>query len=785
MGVFDLATKFVKSFVSDVAGIVWNGLLDIAGIDFEPDIDPVNGIEVNRTSNIKKRPVIYGLRRVGGVVVFKGVSGTNSEFLHVVLDLCEGEISAAGLILVDDVTSNFQITLGNLTETLHVGTDTQAADSDLVAQFTDWTSAHQSKGIAYVHEKFKYNRDIWLGTPNIKAVVEGKKVLNVITDVTEYTTDPASCIYDYCINALYGRGIDASELNLTSFQAAATYYAEQIETYPGSAVYINRFEMNMVVDTSRTVADNMRAMLASVRSHMPYINGEYHLKPLKGETSSFSFSEDNIVGGIKFTDPGKRSRLNRVKVGFVNPTKNWQMDYVVAESSTFLADDNGVSLSAEVMLAGETSFYRAQHYAETILKESREAIQCTIRSNLTAWQIEVGDVVDVSYDSYGWVNKTFRAWAVTLEFGGGVVVNLKEHENSVYDYAVTAEEPSPPNTVLPDPFTVATPSMTLTSDTEVNSDGTIVPRIKISWTDPTEGYTDHYILEYRKSGASNWTTLNISRATEHYIQGVKIGQQYNVRLKAVNTYGVSSAYDTGNVTPGGDTTAPGAASSLVAVTALKGINLKWNQPTVDADDLDHVDIYRYTSNTQGSATVIASVKTDSYTDTAVLAGTDYYYWLKAVDTTGNVGVFFPTTNGVTAKTNQIINVMTATARGPYTFELFADTDQVFDSDIPNHVTTDDSIIDFIVEFKIDNFEASTVDFKVVLSKIGSTVTNLKTWSLTAPVATDTVYKKTDYSYTNTTSEELTWAIAVLTDGELPGVVLDIKEIRFTAREKIT
>lgn len=658
--------KFVKSFYEDVVvGVVWNGLMDILGVEDEPDVDPVTGIEVNRTSNIKKRPVIYGLRRVGGVRVFVGVSGDDSEFLHVALDICEGEIHGFFTRINDKPPASYP---GSITETKHNGSDTQSVDTDLRDSFTDWTDAHQLKGIAYVHEKFLYNRDVWLGIPTIKAIVSGKKVLNVKTSVTEYTTDPASCIYDYCINDRYGRGIDTSELNLASFQTAATYYAEQVESFDGGGD-INRFEMNMVVDTSKTVAKNMRSMLASVRSHLPYINGEYHLKPLKGETSSFSFSEDNIVGGIKFTNPGKKAKLNRVKVGFTNPAKNWQTDYVVDESSTFLAEDNGVSLSADIMLAGETSFYRARHYAETILKESREAIQCSIRSNLSAWKIEAGDVVDVSYDSYGWVNKTFRAWAVTLERGGGVVVNLKEHENSVYDYDVSSEEPSPPDTVLPDPFTVATPSLTLTSDTEVNSDGTIVPRIKVSWTDPTEGYTDHYVLEYRKNGVSKWTTLNISRASEHFIQGVKIGQQYNVRLKSVNTYGVSSAYDTGNETPGGDTTAPGKASNLVAVTALKGVNLKWDQPTEDEEadplhDFDHVNIYRHTSNNQGSANVIASVKTDSYTDTDVDSGETYYYWLKAVDTTGNVGSFFPVTNGVSARTSQITNILNAYVEGP-------------------------------------------------------------------------------------------------------------------------
>lgn len=652
MGFFSGLVTFVSSFARDVSGVVFGFL----GIEFEAPVDAVTGIEVNQNSNIKKRPIIYGIRRIGGVRVFIGVSGTDNEYLHIALDVCEGEISDIEVLINDKLATTYSGAV--LDEEIHVGSDTQSADALLVSEFTDWTTAHQLKGVAYVHDRFIYDRDVWVtGIPNIKALVRGMKVLNVATSVTEYTTDPASCIYDYCINTLYGRGIPAADLNLVSFQEAKTYYAEQVETFPASGVFINRFEMNIILDTGKTVAENLRSMLATVRSHLTWINGQYYLKPLKGGSSVFSFSEDNIIGGVSFTNPGKKAKLNRVKVAFTNPTKNWQTDYVIDESATFLAEDNGVQLSAEIMLPGETNYYRAKHYAETILKESREAIQCEIKSYLGAWKIVAGDIVDVSYASYGWVNKPFRAWGVTLAGDGMVSVALKEHENSVFDYAVTSEEPTPPDTVLPDPFTVVTPTLTLASDTTVNTDGSIVPRIKATWVDPTDGYTDYYVLQYKKTGDSSWTSLNISRSDEHYITGVKIGVQYQVRLKSVNTYGVSSAFDTETNTPGGDTTAPGLASSLSATTALKGIALKWTNPS--DKDFDHVDIYRYTTDTQGSATVIASVKTNSYADTNVTSGQDYYYWLKTVDTTFNASAFFPATNGVDAKTSEVINIVSA------------------------------------------------------------------------------------------------------------------------------
>lgn len=858
MGFWSGVSRFVKGFVGAVGGVALDFIGSVLGFDWdlEPEADPVTGIPVNRNSNVRKRSVIYGRRQISGVQVFSGVEGSNKEFLHKVLDLCEGEIeeiesieidgtfstderytgtkgtgtgytsdtagyaagstsigliSGAGTILTGGhinffgdsadyvvvtgltapgtiviaspglrkaLPANAQVvtvggSISHADETKYVGTDTQAADSNLVAQFTDWTTAHQLKGVAYLHERLRFDKNVYMKVPNIKIIVKGKKVYNVLTSITEYTTDPASCIYDYCINGRYGRGIAPAELNLASFQSAANYYAEQVETFTDSGVFINRFEMNMMVDTSRTVAANLEAMLGTVRSHLVYINGEYHLKPLKGETSVFSFSENNIIDRINIIDSGKKTKLNRVKIGFINPAKKWQPDYVIVDSATFLAADNGVVLDADVTLPGETSFYRTMEYADTILKESRESLSCSIKSNLSAWKVEPGDVIDITWDSFGWVNKTFRAWSVKLNWDGTVEIAAKEHEDSVYDYSVTVEETPPPNTELTDPFTIIPPVMnTLVADTVINSDGTTVPRIKVSWTDETEGYTDHYVLEYKASGDANWTSLNISRSNEHYINGVKIGVLYVIRLKSVNTYGVSSVYDSFTITPGGDTTAPGVASSLVAVTALKGINLKWTNPT-DAD-FDHVDIYRHTSDIPGgdksAATRIASVKTDSYTDTNADSGTTYYYWLKAVDHTGNVGSFFPATNGVSGTTNTMINTMIIPNVGPAILGNFGAQILLVRKVTPANSST----VDIAFTYTVTNSDAAATTFTIDGEGFGG-----------ADIGEHTIAGSTTTTYTDTLTG-LSSSIAYTVEGYTHdvGKLLSVENMELEIRELI-
>ena len=58
--------------------------------------DEMAGVLINKESNVEPIPVIYGVRRVGGVRVFVSTrdasGGDPNEFLYICLVLCEGEV---------------------------------------------------------------------------------------------------------------------------------------------------------------------------------------------------------------------------------------------------------------------------------------------------------------------------------------------------------------------------------------------------------------------------------------------------------------------------------------------------------------------------------------------------------------------------------------------------------------------------------------------------------------------------------------------------------------------
>ena len=60
------------------------------------------GVLVNKTSANAPIPIIYGQRKVGGVGCFIETSGTDNEFLYVVIALAEGICESCDKIYKDD-----------------------------------------------------------------------------------------------------------------------------------------------------------------------------------------------------------------------------------------------------------------------------------------------------------------------------------------------------------------------------------------------------------------------------------------------------------------------------------------------------------------------------------------------------------------------------------------------------------------------------------------------------------------------------------------------------------
>ena len=660
LGIFAIGWLFSRTLKPEVP--------DFGTNDFE---ETEGGILVNKQSNNASIPVIYGERLVGGTRVFIETSGTDNTYLYVALVLSEGEVNSIEEIRVDDkvVTFDGALTHGTVREvassdgnfykdsTSHIqiqaflGKDDQVASS-VLSTLSSWGSNHKLSGICYLALRFKWNQDIFGGIPQVQAKVKGKKIVTLASNLSEQTasfsTNPAFCLLDYLRNERYGKGIATTDIDLQSFYDASQVCVTQVTPFSGGSD-INIFDCNAVIDTSKKVLDNVRDIIRGMRGYLPYVQGKYKLVIETTGTASVSLNEDDIIGGYALASPTKNSKFNRVIVSYINPDRNYQVDEVqfppIDDSGLASADqhatmktaDGGFLLENRSDFRTITSTYQAEEMAEIILRRSREALGLSINCNFKAYELHIGEIVNVSLTSLGFSNKAFRVITMIFNEDYTISLNLVEYQASHYTWASKTQVSSTPSTNLPTPFTIQPPaSITLSDEMIEYADGVVLTRLNIVISASPDSFVQYYQVEAKKTSESNFKIISSGTELRHEFLNVIDGENYTVRAKAINSFGVSSTFTSATHTVVGATETPADVTDLsVSLVGSNQMELSWT-PVADLD-ISWYEI-RFQNVTSGAtwneSTPIAKVvrrKSNALVVNAQIGS----YCIKAVDKLGN------------------------------------------------------------------------------------------------------------------------------------------------------
>ena len=240
-------------------------------------------ILANKTSMGGKVGIIYGTRRVGAQIIYMDVNANDSRDMYVVYALSVGEcdeilgrtieldgnpltdsarfhdggyigsdkissgsgslntvsqngansLNLAGGTFGTDPTAKYRYVMN-----LHHGAASQTADPMLVASMSNWTSAHRIDGICYIAAHYGYDKEgMWRGVPQLTVQVRGKKVFDPRDNTQTFGTvstykhsdNPALCFLDYITNDEYGKGLTSSQINMSTFTAAANVCDTQVD----------------------------------------------------------------------------------------------------------------------------------------------------------------------------------------------------------------------------------------------------------------------------------------------------------------------------------------------------------------------------------------------------------------------------------------------------------------------------------------------------------------------------------------------------------------------------
>jgi hypothetical protein len=712
MGFFDDFFDFVGDLVQDV--ISW--IIPIPEIPDIPQNEQAKGTLVNKQSNNAQIPVIYGERLVGGTRVFLETSGTDNQYLYGAIVLGEGEINAITEIKVDDEVVTFSGSFADGTQITSTGdrfgttitiqpfygTTGQSASS-LLTTLSSWGSNHKLSGLCYIAFRITWDADKFTSIPKIQAKVQGKKVVSynssLVAQTASYSTNPAWCLLDYLTDTTYGKGISVSDIDLQSFYNASQTAITQVTPYSGGAD-INLFDCNSVLDTNQKIIDNVRFLLRGMRGFLPYTQGKYKLILEETGSASLNLNKDNIIGGIKLSSEKKNEKYNRININYINPEKNYEVDTVVypetdAAHQTLKTEDGGFLQEFQLDLQMITNPYQALEFGKVVLNRSRNQLGLTLTANYSAMDLAIGDIVSITDTILGMTAKPFRVVSMSINLNYTVQLSLIEHQDSWYTWETNTVQPVVPDTSLPNPFTVQPPSSVTLADELISyNDGTVIVAMNITIGASPDQFVREYQVEYKRTADSNFIVH--SRGTVdlfHRVLNVISGDNYTVRVKAINSLGVESTNVTATRDIIGEIDPPSDVQDFAINIVGSDAHLSWE--SIPDADLNYY-VINFTTETvnpewQNSFTLINRVSRPA-TSVTVPARTGSYL-IKAVDKLGNFS------------SNEAIITTNITAIGNFTNANTATENPNFTG-----TKTDCVAVDNALELdSIENFDDNTSD----------------------------------------------------------------------------
>jgi hypothetical protein len=590
--------------------------------------------------------IVYGEARVGGVRVYDASTGGNNEFLHRVLAFAGHEIDSYQQIYLNDevvtldgsgnVTAPAQY-VGFVRIKTYLGTTTQTADPDLVAAtsgLTDgiWTTNHRLQGIAYVYVRFQYNQDAFPnGVPSVSVKIRGKKVFDPRTSTTAWSDNPALCVRDYLTSA-YGLAQPSGRIDDTLVTAAANISDQTVESE-------KRYTCNGSFTTGAAPSDILTSLLTSMGGLLWYGQGKWRMKASAWTAPVVSFDENDLRSGISLsTRHSRRDNFNSVKGTFAGDETEWQVtDYPQVSDPAFLTADNNLPNVLDFSLPFTSSSKTAQRVARIALNRNREQLTFSAAFGMRAFQVQVGDFVNITNTRFGWTNKAFEVveWTFGLTDGLDIHVNmtLREISEGVFTGApgITFEQN---NTTLPNPFRPVPVGLALTSEVRiVNEHLTNVIFANVTSSEPFN--IERVEVQFKKSSETTWKIAGVGDLGIYEILDTE-DETYDIRARSYSVLGIKSEFVTfTNFVVAGLAFPPADVTGFAAEVNGASIHLEW-EPVPDLD----LSFYRIRHALEESGATWANATT--VVDKAPRPGNSFTvpakpgtYMIRAFDKTGN------------------------------------------------------------------------------------------------------------------------------------------------------
>jgi predicted phage tail protein len=225
------------------------------------------------------------------------------------------------------------------------------------------------------------------------------------------------------------------------------------------------------------------------------------------------------------------------------------------------------------------------------------------------------------------------------------VINVQESARNVFDVlAVTYNESKfdgvdfntalliPPISLTLSLVALLPSSWSVTDTSYLIAPGVLGQKLLCSWS----GNSAQYMFQWRVNGGP-WQTVTL-KTPAYTVTGVTAGDIYDFQVYGISVDGTTSQPLVETFTVPVLGAPPGAPTSLTAQGQIQSVLLNWAAP--GNIDLNYFQVFESSTNNIANAVMVGNnVGTTTWTVGGLVAGATYYYWVRAVNTSGVVGPY--------------------------------------------------------------------------------------------------------------------------------------------------
>ncbi|WP_414440448.1 phage tail protein [Burkholderia sp. 22PA0106] len=250
------------------------------------------------------------------------------------------------------------------------------------------------------------------------------------------------------------------------------------------------------------------------------------------------------------------------------------------------------------------------------------------------------DADDLAIPTYRIVSVAERRDEKTFQFD----ITAVQHEPGKFDnvdFGTTIE--ARPITVTPPSVQPPPSNVRLSSYSRIDQ-GIAVTSMVVAW-DAVQGAVRYEVWWRRDNG--DWILAGRTGAGSIEVEGIYAGQ-YVGRVIAYNALNLPSLPAVSVATQlQGKTTPPPVVTFLRTAEKLFGIGIEWGFPD-GAEDTQRTEVWYSEVNDRTRAQRLGDFPypQNAYTMPGLAAGVQFFFWVRLVDRSGNVGAWFPGSDGV-------------------------------------------------------------------------------------------------------------------------------------------